>query len=116
MNLPMSIRSAHMQLLSMARTMGVPKDIIDRNLKKASDKDQADFIEVSPITRLGLISLTILKLFIDTSLRLKMSRLGIMFTYMTVAISCFQSLICNVKSRGHWSVRSTVFHRYLICH
>ena len=35
-----------LQVLYQAKQLAIPKDIIDRNLKKAADKDQADFSEV----------------------------------------------------------------------
>ena len=34
------------QLLTAAKQSGVPKDIIDRNIKKASEKGQADYTEI----------------------------------------------------------------------
>lgn len=40
--------NANVQLaavLQAARQSNVPKDIIDRNIKKASDKDQAEYIQ-----------------------------------------------------------------------
>ncbi len=33
-------------LLAQARSSNVPRDIIDRNIKRASEKGQADFSEV----------------------------------------------------------------------
>jgi hypothetical protein len=36
-------------LIRQAKDLGVPKDIVDRNLKKASDAKQADFSEVSGV-------------------------------------------------------------------
>lgn len=38
--------TAKLQVLQQARISDVPKDIIERNIKKASDKSQADFTEV----------------------------------------------------------------------
>ena len=41
-----------LQVLKAAKLAEVPRDVIDRNLKKASDKQQADFSEVRrPETR-----------------------------------------------------------------
>jgi hypothetical protein len=39
--------SALAVLLQQAKEADVPKDIIDRNLKKATDKGQADFVELT---------------------------------------------------------------------
>ncbi len=41
-----SANSALNDLLKQAKDLGVPRDIIDRNLKKASEAKQADFSEV----------------------------------------------------------------------
>ena len=35
--------------MSEAKQVGMPRDIIDRNLNKAKEKDQKDIIEVSVI-------------------------------------------------------------------
>lgn len=35
------------QLIQQAKDTDVPKDIIDRNIKKATDKDQQDFVELT---------------------------------------------------------------------
>lgn len=35
------------QLLQQAKDTDVPKEIIDRNIKKASDKGQQDFVELT---------------------------------------------------------------------
>jgi len=35
--------------------LGVPKDIIERNMRKATDKDQADFTEVSNSSLSGVL-------------------------------------------------------------
>lgn len=34
------------EVLYQAKLLGVPKDVIERNMKKATDKDQADFTEI----------------------------------------------------------------------
>ena len=39
-------RARALQVLKAAKLAEVPRDVIDRNLKKASDKQQADFSEV----------------------------------------------------------------------
>ena len=38
-------------MLKAAKLAEVPRDVIDRNLKKASDKQQADFSEVRRLSR-----------------------------------------------------------------
>lgn len=40
-----------LQVLKAAKLAEVPRDVIDRNLKKASDKQQADFSEVRTLAR-----------------------------------------------------------------
>lgn len=46
------------EVLKQAKAAEVPKDIIERNLKKASDKSQADYQEVLALLVLLLVSLT----------------------------------------------------------
>ena len=43
------------QLLTAAKQSGVPKDVIDRNVKKASEKGQADYTEIVYEVRGGLM-------------------------------------------------------------
>lgn len=40
------VTGCSLQVLYQAKLLGVPKDVIERNMKKATDKDQADFTEV----------------------------------------------------------------------
>ena len=40
-------------MLKAAKLAEVPRDIIERNLKKASDKQQADFFEVCRLVRVA---------------------------------------------------------------
>jgi transcriptional/translational regulatory protein YebC/TACO1 len=43
------------QLLQQAKDTDVPKEIIDRNIKKASEKGQQDFVELTyEVTSLNL--------------------------------------------------------------
>lgn len=45
------------QLLQQAKDTDVPKEIIERNIKKATDKGQQDFIELTyEVTRLDLLN------------------------------------------------------------
>lgn len=49
------------QLIQQAKDTDVPKDIIDRNIKKATDKDQQDFVELTyEVSRLNLPNSVIL--------------------------------------------------------